>query len=99
MKRGWILALAAAVLFPAFSAVTATAEEKDFIENDFLNDLEYYTEHFEAYKNANWRFCFGEINDFYDMSYFAGRRRMAARFPSRLPLRKSITITATVPRC
>ena len=71
MKRGWILALAAAVLFPAFSAVTATAEEKDFIENDFLNDLEYYTEHFEAYKNANWRFCFGEINDFYDMSYFA----------------------------
>ena len=27
MKRGWILALAAAVLFPAFSAVTATAEE------------------------------------------------------------------------
>ena len=74
MKRGWILALAAAVLFPAFSAVTATAEEKDFIENDFLNDLEYYTEHFEAYKNANWRFCFGEINDFYDMSYFAPQR-------------------------
>ena len=32
MKRGWILALAAAVLFPAFSAVTATAGEKDFIE-------------------------------------------------------------------
>ena len=91
MKRGWILALAAAVLFPAFSAVTATAEEKDFIENDFLNDLEYYTEHFEAYKNANWRFCFGEINDFYDMSYFAPQRSWGnGNHRSRVVARKHV---------
>ena len=74
MKRYRKIGCAAFVLALLGSAAIAEAEGKTFVCNDFLNDLNYYSEHFGDYENANWRYCYGDIEQFADMSFFAPQK-------------------------
>ena len=72
------LAISFMVLLFAIISVSgmtvASAEAKKTITNDFINDWNYYSENFDDYLNANWRYCCGTIDEYYEMSYFAPQK-------------------------
>ena len=53
------------------TAMPVLAEGENRIENDFLNDYLYYLDHPEEYADGNWRYCYGTVEEYFDMSYFA----------------------------
>ena len=67
------LAISFMVLLFAIISVSgmtvASAEAKKTITNDFINDWNYYSENFDDYLNANWRYCCGTIDEYYEMFY------------------------------
>lgn len=74
MKKSCMILAALFFVAPSSSGAVASANGKKSITNDFISDWNYYSEHYDEYLNANWTYCYGTIDEYFDMSYFAPQK-------------------------
>ena len=75
MKRILSIFIILLLSFVSFTVTnTAAQESNQVIKNDFLNDYNYYRENISDYYSSNWKYCYGDIDVNFDMSYFAPQK-------------------------